>query len=159
MRRARADDDDLIRRIVSLAAGWRQPHVGWAEPLAAELEPYHADWMRPGDLGMFAFVGIEFIGGAYARQVGPADGTYGYVDSTLLEVGIGVEREHRGKGIGRLVLESLKAITIENGHRGLSLSVELDNPARQLYDAAGFVVVEERATDVLMSWSWLELGV
>lgn len=114
--------------------------------------------MRPDDLGMFAFVGIEFIGGAYARRVGPADGTHGYVDSTLLEVGIGVEHEHRRKGIGRLVLESLKAITIESGHRGLSLSVELDNPARRLYDAAGFGVVDERATDVVMSWSWLDVG-
>lgn len=152
LRRATQSDDDLIRRIVALAAGWRQPHVGWGEPLSAELDAYHQGWKRPDDLGILAFSGIEWIGGAFARRVGPADGTHGYVDSSLLEIGIGVEHPHRSKGIGRLVLEALKAITLETGHLGLSLSVELDNPARRLYEAAGFLVVEERATDALMAW-------
>lgn len=152
LRRAGSQDDDLIRRILSLAAGWRHDHVAHGEAIAPELASYHEGWMRPDDLGVFAFSGIEFLGGAYARRVGPADGTYGFVDPTLSEVTMGVEPAHRRVGIGRLVLESLKAMSLEAGVAGLSLSVELDNPARRLHEAAGFVVVEERATDALMSW-------
>ena len=51
------------------------------------------------------------------------------------------------------MLETLKARTLERGIAGLSLSAELDNPAVRLYESAGFVVVEQRPTDVVMSWS------
>lgn len=152
LRRAGGGDADLILRILQLASGWQD-----LEPasLTSNTNPaYYEDWGRPDDLGMLAFDGPWFVAGAYARRVGPADGTYGFVDVDLWELTIGVEAAHRQKGLGRLVLESLKAQTLERGVGGLSLSVELDNiAARTLYEASNFTVVEERATDVVMSWS------
>lgn len=152
LRRAESGHADLIERILCIASDWRSSEPA---PLASSTNPaYFADWGRPDDVGMLAFDGPWFAAGAYARRVGPADGTFGYVDTELLELTIGVEHAHRGKGLGRLVLESLKAISLERGISGLSLSVELDNaPARRLYEAAKFSIVEERATDVVMSWS------
>lgn len=151
LRRAETEDDDLIRRILSLAVGWRSP--GPLADRASGHDAYHEGWMRNDDVGVLAFSGIEFVGGAYARRVGPADGTYGYLDPDLWELTIGVEHDHRRQGLGRLVLETLKARTLERGIAGLSLSVEIDNPAVRLYESAGFVVVERRQTDLVMSWS------
>ena len=151
LRRAGAGDADLIERILLLAANWRDdgPGLGLGDLPAA----YHEGWGRADDLGVLAFDGPWFAGGAYARRVGPADGTYGFVDPDLWELTVGVEAERRGSGLGRLLLESLKAQTIERGVAGLSLSVEPDNlTARGLYDAANFAIAEERATDVLMTW-------
>lgn len=152
LRRAGQADADLILRILQLASSWRDLEPA---PLTSTTNPaYYESWGRPDDLGMLAFDGPWFAGGAYARRVGPADGTYGFVDADHWELTIGVEATHRRKGLGRLVLESLKAQTLERGVRGLSLSVELDNlAALALYESANFTVVEERATDVLMSWS------
>jgi len=151
LRPAAAEDADLIRRILALASAWHDPNP--SINIAAVNPAYHEDWGRPDDVGVIAFVGIEFVGGAYARRVGPADGTYGYVDTEHSEVTMGIEAAHRGQGVGRLVLEVLKAKAIERGSAGLSLSVELDNSiARTLYTSARFTIVEERATDVLMEW-------
>ena len=151
-RRARSGDQDLIERTLQLASGWRSDEPA---PLSADINPaYFAEWGRPDDIGMFAFDGPWFAGGAYARRVGPADGTYGYVAPDLWELSIGVESPQRQKGIGRLLIESLKALSLERRVVGLSLSVELDNmAARRLYEVANFTVVEERKSDVLMSWS------
>ncbi|MEM7095034.1 MAG: GNAT family N-acetyltransferase [Actinomycetota bacterium] len=153
LRPAAQDDDDLVRRVLALAADWRadDPSIAVAELPAA----YYAGWGRPDDLGMWAFDGIVFAGGAYARRVGPAAGTYGYVEPDLFELTIGIEATHRGTGLGRLVLEALKAQTMQRGVRGLSLSVARDNSVGQrLYRAANFAVVDERSTDLLMRWSW-----
>lgn len=152
LRRAGGADADLILRILQLASSWRDLEPA---PLTSKTNPaYYQDWGRPDDLGVLAFDGPWFAAGAYARRVGPADGTYGFTEVDLWELTIGVEVAHRQKGLGRLVLESLKAQTLERGVAGLSLSVELDNvAARALYGASNFTVVEERATDVLMSWS------
>ena len=151
LRRAGRDDADLIERILLLAGNWRGDEQ--AVSLSDLSRAYYEDWGRPDDLGVLAFDGPWFIGGAFARRVGPADGTYGFVDPDLLELAIGIEVEHRGMGIGRLVLESLKAQCLERGVGGLSLSVERDNTAaRTLYESAKFGVVEERNTDLVFVW-------
>lgn len=149
LRRAGSDDADLIERTLCLAVGWR----GEAPPSPPDgLDAYFADWMRPDDIGVVAFWGIEFAGGAYARRVGPADGTYGFVAPDLAELTIGVEADRRQQGIGQILLATLKAYALERGLAGISLSVEPDNPARRLYETARFETIEERDGDVLMAW-------
>jgi len=151
LRRAGAADGDLIERIVTLASNWRTDQQ--TVELSQINSTYFDAWGRPDDLGVLAFSGPWFAGGAFARRFGPADGTYGFVDHDLWELTIGVEPDHRRGGVGRLVLESLKAQCLERNVAGLSLSVEIDNrPARALYEASNFSVVEERTTDRLMAW-------
>jgi len=150
LRRAQSGDADLIRRILCLATGWRDDEPGFELPPGHDA--YFENWGRPDDMGVLIFLGIEFVGGASARRVGPADGTYGFVDASYAEVSLGVEPAFRRMGVGRLLIEALKARATEKGLAGLSLSVESDNPAGKLYDSAGFKVVEERETDLLMAW-------
>ena len=151
LRPARSEDADLVERILLLASQWRS---ATPDRTALAVNPaYTQDWGRPDDVGVLAFEGPWFIGGATARRMDPADGTYGFVDADLWEVTIGVEADRRRAGVGRLLLESLKAQTTQRDIAGLSLSVELDNTAaRSLYRAANFEVVEVRTTDVLMTW-------
>ena len=57
--------------------------------------------------------------------------------------------EHRGHGIGTALLRALLDEAAEAGKR-LSIHVELNNPARRLYERLGFAPVEERGVYVLM---------
>jgi GNAT superfamily N-acetyltransferase len=57
--------------------------------------------------------------------------------------------EHRGRGTGTSLLEALLDEAARAGKR-LSIHVELNNPARQLYERLGFAPVEERGVYVLM---------
>ncbi len=150
LRTAGRDDQDLARRIVALAANWRADDV--PHELSDDVHKYFEDWGRPRDIGVLAFSGIEFVGGACVRQFGRADGAYGYVDDAIPELSIGVEAAFRRRGIAVILLAALKAKVIESGVRGISLSVEPDNGARHLYSKMGFELVEDRGDDLLMLW-------
>jgi ribosomal-protein-alanine N-acetyltransferase len=60
-------------------------------------------------------------------------GMSGYIPEHVL-VYIAVDQEHRGKGIGRQLIEK----TIQECEGDISLHVEYDNPAKTLYEHVGF---------------------
>ena len=57
----------------------------------------------------------------------------------------------RGRGIGTALLRQLMEEAAGSG-RALSIHVELNNPARQLYERLGFVAAGEHGVYVLMRW-------
>ena len=75
--------------------------------------------------------------------------SYGYVDASTPELGLGVDPRFCRRGIGASLLVSLLARAEEQGVRSLSLSVERDNPAVLLYGKLGF----ERYADVANAWT------
>lgn len=60
-------------------------------------------------------------------------GMSGYIPENIL-VYIAVHKEHRGKSIGRQLLDQVKILCKGD----IALHVEKDNPARHLYEKAGF---------------------
>jgi ribosomal protein S18 acetylase RimI-like enzyme len=58
----------------------------------------------------------------------------------------------RGRGIGTALIEELMAEAGATG-RSLSIHVEMQNPARSLYERLGFVPAGEHGVYVLMKWS------
>jgi ribosomal protein S18 acetylase RimI-like enzyme len=58
---------------------------------------------------------------------------------------------YRGRGIGTGLLEGLMAEARSSG-RSLSIHVEMQNPARSLYERLGFTPVGEHGVYVLMEW-------
>ena len=57
----------------------------------------------------------------------------------------------RGRGIGTALLRELM-YEAGSSNRSLSIHVELQNPARSLYDRLGFVPAGEHGVYVLMKW-------
>ncbi|HHX31027.1 MAG TPA: GNAT family N-acetyltransferase [Bacteroidales bacterium] len=60
-------------------------------------------------------------------------GMDGYIPENIL-VYIATDKNHRGKGIGKKLLQS----TIENAEGDIALHVDADNPAKKLYEKFGF---------------------
>jgi ribosomal protein S18 acetylase RimI-like enzyme len=58
----------------------------------------------------------------------------------------------RGRGIGTALIEELIAEARSSG-RSLSIHVEMQNPARSLYDRLGFVPAGGHGIYVLMKWA------
>jgi ribosomal protein S18 acetylase RimI-like enzyme len=60
------------------------------------------------------------------------------IDGVATVVTLHVRPAHRRRGLGRVLLDLLTDDVTRSGHAVLSLGVHRDNPARCLYEAAGF---------------------
>ncbi|MEP7050062.1 MAG: N-acetyltransferase [Pseudomonadota bacterium] len=144
IRRTRADDVQFLREMLFEAAYWRstRPRPSLEEGLAhPELAKVLAGWGRPGDLGMIATDGQGArIGAAWMRLWTESEHSYGFVDAETPELGIGVRREFRRHGVGTALLLAVLGRAREDGVPRVSLSVEIENVARLLYERFGFTL-------------------
>ena len=116
-----------------------------------EVRRYHAGWGRVGDLGVVAESNGEVLGAALCRLFTEEDHGEGYVDPSTPELGIAVNKEHRGRGIGGRLLAALEARARLVGYGQLSLSVDRENPSARLYRRAGYEVLSEDEDGYLMA--------
>ena len=103
-----------------------------------EISKIIAHWGREGDICLIAEVDGVTLGGAWYRFWTDDDHSYGFVDSDTPEIGISLFSEYRSKGIGRKLLTGLIDCAKSSGIKALSLSVDPQNFARQLYESVGF---------------------
>ena len=142
-----------LRHALYEAAYWRgdpRPSLydGLSDP---HLAVYIEDWGRQGDAAVMARDSTAAIGGAaWFRLFTEARHGYGFINDAIPEVGIGVAELWRGLGIGTRLLTALHAEAQECGITRLSLSVEHDNPARQLYKRLGYTQVSAASGSVTM---------
>jgi len=83
----------------------------------------------PGGFIVCAMEGHMLLGALVMLNTGMS----GYIPPNLL-LFIAVDPEKRGQGIGTNLLSK----SLENTHGPVKLHVEADNPARRLYERAGF---------------------
>jgi ribosomal protein S18 acetylase RimI-like enzyme len=142
IRRSRSDDATFLREMLFEAAYWRpgKPRPSLEEGLARpDLAKVLAGWGRPGDLAMVATDGLgDRMGAAWMRLWTPEDHARGFVDAQTPELGIGVRREFRRHGVGTALLLALLGRAREDRVPRVSLSVEIENVARLLYERFGF---------------------
>jgi ribosomal protein S18 acetylase RimI-like enzyme len=146
LRSATADDEDraFLEAMVLEAASWRPgaARLAHADMLAEPgLAIYVAGWGRPGDAGVVAERNGQRVGAAWYRRFSDTAHGYGFLDAAIPELAIAVDPSWRGRGVGSSLLDALVAQARADGHTALSLSVEVDNPARRLYERAGFTRV------------------
>ncbi len=111
-----------------------------------EFQKLVLNWGRIGDRVVIAENGENSIGAAWFRLWTESNHSYGFINSDIPELGIGICSDYRSKGIGRVLLKELICKARKDGFSALSLSVDPSNFARKLYDSQGFVKVGESGT-------------
>ena len=152
VRDAHASDLPFLTEIATAAAFWDADDTSGLEHellQRPDLAHYIVGWPLPGDVGVIAQAD-QPIGAAWFRYFTAADPGYGFVEPTIPEVAIAVAAPWRGQGVGSRLLTTLIAAAGQAGVPALSLSVDLDNPARRLYERSGFVPLEEKEGAVVM---------
>jgi ribosomal protein S18 acetylase RimI-like enzyme len=153
LRAVAPDDVEHLQRALYDAIAWNPERelppydVVIAHP---EVERYHRDWGRSGDIGVIAEVEGAVAGVAFCRLFTARDHGEGYVDERTPEVAVAVAEEHRGAGIGGRLLRELADAAQAAGFERLSLSVDAANPARRLYERLGYRELSVADGDVLM---------
>ena len=154
-------DPAFLAEMLYEAVNWRPTDDDERPPLdevlaVPENARYVAGWGRAGDVALCALdARDEPVGAVWLRQFHAGEPGYGYVADDVPELSIGVYPEFRRRHVGTLLLGSIAARAERDGVRGISLSVNRENPARRLYARMGFEVVTERDDGLTML---LELG-
>ncbi len=147
IREGTLQDLPFLRQMLFEAAYWR-PDVhrpalqeGLSQPEIAKLL---ADWGREGDTAVIAeTVMSQSVGAAWYRYWTDDNHSYGYVSADIPELGIAVCLDWRRRGVGNTLLSALKQQACQQGVESLSLSVEKDNPAHNLYLQHRFRPIEQ----------------
>lgn len=154
IRPASAADIDFLQRMLLIAADWRPDST--SRPMERMLtDPalahYVVGWPRAGDFGV---IGEDDqrqpVGAAWRRLFAADDPGYGFVAPDVPEVSIGVLAQARSRGVGRSLMAGLIAEARRRNIHQLSLSVEVDNYATQLYASLGFRPAREVDGSVTM---------
>jgi GNAT superfamily N-acetyltransferase len=119
---------DYLRLSIFVRPG--DPPTPSDEVSRPEIACYVEDWGRYGDDGVLAVddaTGAD-LGAAWLRLWPGVETGYGFVDRSTPELAIAVRPEHRGRGIGTCLLDTLLDRASQR-HRAVSLSVSLENPA------------------------------
>lgn len=144
-RRAVQTDAKFLGDMLVEAANWR---AGGLRPrhevlASAEHRRYLVGWKRTADDGLVAIDPDDVpIGAAWYRMLPQNEPGLGFVGVAVPELIIGVHPLWRARGVGRSLLRGVVELAGSQGHARISLSVERDNFARNLYRAEGFSVVE-----------------
>lgn len=105
----------------------------------ARVASFVEGWGRPGDHGIVAECELEPVGAAWFRVFDEDDPEGGFVGGETPELLIALTPEHRGKGVGGLLLTALIAKAREEGMPSLGLNVPRANlPAVALFRRHGF---------------------
>lgn len=140
IRDAGQNDVAILLDALHAAANWNGMNRKSSDEL--KTSKYVENWQRSDDFGVVALDGNERgVGAAWFRFLPEQDPGYGFVAEGIPELTIGVAEQARGAGIGTALLTALLGRADERICEATSLSVEDGNPARRLYERAGFVVV------------------
>lgn len=109
---------------------------------------------RNGDYCLVADLAGQIVGAAWVRLfVGDIKG-YGYVDSSTPELTIALVEEYRSKGIGTRLMKQMLHDLCSQGYQQVSLSVQKENYAINLYKNLSFKIVEEIEEECVMIYSF-----
>lgn len=85
----------------------------------------------------------EVVGACWVRTTDE----YGHIDGNTPSFSISVLEEHRGQGLGTVLMRRMLDELRNAGYARASLSVQKENPALRLYERLGFDIVGDGADE------------
>lgn len=115
-----------------------------------ELRTYIEDFGKPDDYCLVAAVDGKPVGTVWTRILSGSVKGYGNVDNATPEFAISLYKNYRNKGIGTAMMRDMLALLKKKGYGRVSLSVQKDNYAVNMYKNVGFTIYKELEEDYLM---------
>jgi len=129
---------------------WRPKRRWWPTSLLLlfpQLRIFCRGWGRPGDTGFVAEEEGRPVGIAWYRFFTENSHGEGYVDEETPELVIAVVRDARGHGVGRALMIAIHERARREGVARISLSSDVENPARRFAESFGYRELHESRDD------------
>jgi len=140
-------DYDFVKRMVYEAVFWRlgpeRPSLEEGLKYQGLLDALEGYPNRPGDTTLIATLNGFPVGAALYRFWDDEKNIRGYVKKESPVVIIGIDSDHRKKGLGSKLLKELEIQASVQGLKSVSLCVSKDNIAYNLYVKEGYKVYED----------------
>jgi len=114
------------------------------------LAKYIANWGRTDDIALVAESEGELIGAVWCRLLKEFERGYGYVDDNTPELSLAIKDGFRNQGLGSRLMEQAFEALKNKGFQQVSLSVDKDNQAVNLYKRLAFEIVKDEDTAFTM---------
>lgn len=111
------------------------------------LKIYYQDFgTEKGDICLVAESDNKIVGAVWTRIVND----FAHIDDDTPSLAIAVAKECRGKGIGTRLLNEMFAVLKDASFLSVSLSVQKENFAVNMYHRVGFEVVKDNGGELVM---------
>lgn len=152
IREIRPDEYAFLREMLYEAIYF--PDESEKPPRSIIDEPHLAKYIdgfgRAGDLAFVLLKDNELSGAIWVRQFSAVEKSYGFVDEATPELSMAIGKDLRGRGFGTQLIGKICGILKSKGVGKLSLSVDKQNPAVNLYKRSGFEIIGEQGTAYTM---------
>lgn len=137
--------EDFLYEAIFIPEGVEPPPRSIIEQ--PELQIYVSHFgEKKDDRALVAEVDGKVVGAVWTRIMPD----YGHIDDVTPSLAISLFKPYRGLGIGTALLQAMLALLKESGYVRTSLSVQKANGAVNLYQKAGYEVIEEKDEEYIM---------
>ena len=149
IREIRSDEipllEDFLYEAIFIPEGTNPPPKSIIN--SEELQIYIRDFgMFPDDNCLVAETDGKIVGAVWSRIMND----YGHVGDGIPSLAISLYKEFRNKGIGTELLRQMLQYLRHIGYANVSLSVQKENYATNMYVKAGFAIVKETEEEYIM---------
>lgn len=137
--------EDFLYEAIFIPEGIEPPPRSIIEQ--PELQIYVSHFgEKKDDRALVAEVDGKVVGAVWTRIMPD----YGHIDDGTPSLAISLFKPYRGLGIGTALLQAMLSFLKESGYVRTSLSVQKANGAVNLYQKAGYEVIEEKDEEYIM---------
>lgn len=111
-----------------------------------DLQIYIADFGKQNDNCLVAECNGKIVGAVWTRIIND----YGHIDNETPSLAISLFKEYRSLGIGTALMNRMIELLKSKGYNRVSLSVQKENYAYNLYKKVGFEIIKENDEDFIM---------
>lgn len=149
VRRMKTEEYSLLKEFTYLAIyvphGVKTPPKSIVE--LPELKIYYQEFgTKKGDICLVAETDNKIVGAVWTRIVND----FAHIDDNTPSLAIAVAKESRGHGVGTRLLNEMFAVLKDAGFLSVSLSVQKENFAVNMYHRVGFEVVKDNGEELVM---------
>lgn len=137
--------EDFLYEAIFIPEGTNPPPKSIIK--SEELQIYIRDFgMFPDDNCLVAETDGEIVGAVWSRIMND----YGHIADGIPSLAISLYKDFRNKGIGTELLRQMLQYLRHIGYANVSLSVQKENYATNMYVKAGFAIVKETEEEYIM---------